>query len=169
MTRALLLLLTALLGVSAPVLAEEPAHNWQVYFSPKGGAEDAVVRALKAARSSVYVQAYSFTNAAIAKALVDAHERGVTVEAILDKSNRKAHYSAATFLTNAGIPMSIDAAHEIAHNKVMIIDGATVITGSYNFTRAAERANAENLLIIKDAELAVRYMANWRKHRGHAQ
>jgi phosphatidylserine/phosphatidylglycerophosphate/cardiolipin synthase-like enzyme len=161
--------MVALFGLRAPAIADESARNWQVYFSPHGGAEAAVVDALKSAKTSVYVQAYSFTNAAIAKALVDAHNRGVAVEVILDKSNRTERYSAATFLEHAGIATAIDAAHAIAHNKVMIIDGTTVITGSYNFTRQAERANAENLLIIKDADLASKYMANWRRHRTHAQ
>jgi len=51
----------------------------------------------------------------------------------------------------------IDANHAIAHNKVMIIDGETVLTGSFNFTKAAQEKNAENLLIIRDAALAAQY------------
>ena len=51
--------------------------------------------------------------------------------------------------------MKIDAEHAIAHNKVMIIDGETVITGSFNFTKAAEENNAENLLIIHDKKLNI--------------
>jgi phosphatidylserine/phosphatidylglycerophosphate/cardiolipin synthase-like enzyme len=58
----------------------------QVYFSPKGGCTEAVVKELNAAKTSVLVQAYSFTSAPIAKALLDAHKRGVKVEVILDKS-----------------------------------------------------------------------------------
>jgi phosphatidylserine/phosphatidylglycerophosphate/cardiolipin synthase-like enzyme len=73
----------------------------------------------------------------------------VSVEAILDKSQRTAKYTGATFLANNQIPTYIDAAHAIAHNKIMIIDKQTVITGSFNFTRAAVEKNAENLLIIK--------------------
>lgn len=46
----------------------------------------------------------------------------------------------------------------------MVIDGQTVITGSFNFTKAAEEHNAENLLILKDPELAKRYMENWQLH-----
>jgi phosphatidylserine/phosphatidylglycerophosphate/cardiolipin synthase-like enzyme len=167
--RRVLLVPTALLLLWSQALADEPGRNWQVYFSPHGGAEKAVIDVLKSAKTSVYVQAYSFTNAAIAKALVDAHKRGVVVEVILDRSNRTSHYSAATFLANAGIAASIDAAHEIAHNKVMIIDGSTVVTGSYNFTQQAERGNAENLLVVHDAKLAAKYLANWRKHRAHAE
>ncbi|WP_300156078.1 phospholipase D family protein [Solidesulfovibrio sp.] len=118
---------------------------------------------------AVYVQAYSFTSAPIAKALVDAARRGVKVEVILDKSQRKETYTGATFLRNEGVPVYIDAAHAIAHNKVMVIDGQTVVTGSFNFTKAAQEKNGENLLIIRDAGLAKLYMENWEQHRQHSE
>ena len=114
----------------------------QVYFSPKGGATDAVVDALDQATNSVLVQAYSFTSAPIAKALVDAHRHGVKVQVILDHSQRTEKYSEADFLRNSGIPTLIDAQHAIAHNKIIIIDGYLVLTGSFNFTRAAEEWTA---------------------------
>jgi len=106
------------------------------------------------------VQAYSFTSAPIAKALLNAHKRGVKVEVILDKSQRKEKYSSADFLAHSGINTLIDSAHTIAHNKIMIIDGETVITGSFNFTKAAEEKNAENLLVIRDKALAEKYIKN---------
>ncbi len=56
--------------------------------------------------------------------------------------------------------MTIDAKHAIAHNKVMVIDGQTVVTGSFNFTKAAQERNAENLLIVRDAGLAKQYADN---------
>ena len=145
------------------------ALEWQVYFSPQGGATDAIVQAIAGAQKSIYLQAYSFTSAPIAKALLAAHKRGVKVEAILDKSNRTAKYSAADFLLHAGIPTYIDAAHSIAHNKVMIIDEELVITGSFNFTKAAELNNAENLLLLRDRDLAARYLDNYRQHRAHSE
>jgi phosphatidylserine/phosphatidylglycerophosphate/cardiolipin synthase-like enzyme len=70
---------------------------------------------------------------------------------------------------NSGIPTQIDSRHAIAHNKVMIIDGETVIPGSFNFTKAAEEKNAENLLIIRDKALARRYLDNWQEHAGHSE
>lgn len=143
--------------------------NWQVYFSPHAGATDAVIRELNKAKSTVLVQAYTFTSAPIAKALLGAHKRGVKVEVILDKSQRTQKYSSATFLSNVGIPVRIDAQHAIAHNKVMIIDGETVITGSFNFTKAAEENNAENLLVIHDKKLAERYTKNWQEHERHSE
>ncbi len=150
-------------------LPEERVTAWEVYFSPRGGCTDAVIRELNKAKSTILVQAYSFTSAAIAKALLNAHKRGVKVEVILDKSQRKDGYSSATFLYNQGIPVKIDAQHTIAHNKVMIIDGETVITGSFNFTKAAEENNAENLLVIRDRKLAERYVKNWQEHAQHSE
>jgi phosphatidylserine/phosphatidylglycerophosphate/cardiolipin synthase-like enzyme len=70
---------------------------------------------------------------------------------------------------HAGIPTFIDAKHAIAHNKVMVIDGATVITGSFNFTKAAEMSNDENLLVIRSPELASKYPANWKAHLDHSE
>ncbi len=139
-----------------------------VYFSPSGGCTDAIVKALDGAKSTVLVQAYSFTSAPIAKAIVEAHKRGVKVQVILDKSQRTEKYSSADFLAHAGMPVQIDEKHQIAHNKIMIIDGQTVITGSFNFTKAAEEHNAENLLIIQSKDLAEKYAANWQVHAEHS-
>lgn len=149
--------------------AGKGSPSWEVYFSPKGGCTEAVVAALDKAKVSVLVQAYSFTSAPIAKALVDAAKRGVKVEVVLDKSQRTEKYSSADFVIHEGIPTRIDAVHAIAHNKVMVIDGATVITGSFNFTKAAEEHNAENLLVIQDTALAEKYAANWKVHADHSE
>jgi len=141
----------------------------EVYFSPSGGATVAVVKEIGKAKSEILVQAYSFTSKEIAKALVDAHKRGVHTEIVLDKSNRSQKYSAADFTFNMGIPTFIDAQHAIAHNKIIIIDKETVITGSFNFTKAAEEKNAENLVILKNKELAKVYIDNWNQHRKHSE
>ncbi len=141
----------------------------QVYFSPHGGATEAVVQALDQATNIVRVQAYSFTSAPIARALVDAAHRGVKVEVILDKSQRTEKYSEADFLKNEGIRTLIDDQHAIAHNKIMIIDEYLVLTGSFNFTTAAEEHNAENLLVINDPPLAKRYAENFQLHEQHSE
>jgi phosphatidylserine/phosphatidylglycerophosphate/cardiolipin synthase-like enzyme len=141
----------------------------QVYFSPKGGSTEAIERQIANAKSEILFQAYSFTSAPIAKALINAHKRGIKVEAILDKSQRTEKYTSATFLANSGIPTFIDDRHAIAHNKVIIIDREIVITGSFNFTKAAEEKNAENLLIIKNKDLAKLYVENWFEHKEHSE
>jgi phosphatidylserine/phosphatidylglycerophosphate/cardiolipin synthase-like enzyme len=139
-----------------------------VCFTPGGRCTDMIVQALGAARQRVLVQAYSFTSAPIAKALLEAHKRGVQVQVILDKSQRTDKYSAADFLANQGVPTRIDAEHAIAHNKVLLIDAETVVTGSFNFTKAAQEKNAENLLLIRDQALAARYAQNWHEHWQHS-
>jgi len=156
-----LLMLTVLpLLLSA---AKPPGASIEVYFSPNGGCTDAIVREIGRATKSLRIQAYSFTSTPIAKAIIAAKIRGVTVEAILDSSNRSDHYSAATFLKNQGVDVLIDDQHAIAHNKIMIIDNAVVITGSFNFS------NAENLLIIRDhPELVQKCVANYDAHREHS-
>jgi phosphatidylserine/phosphatidylglycerophosphate/cardiolipin synthase-like enzyme len=51
----------------------------------------------------------------------------------------------------------------------MVIDGETVITGSFNFTKAAEENNAENLLVIHNKKLAERYTKKWQEHEKHSE
>jgi phosphatidylserine/phosphatidylglycerophosphate/cardiolipin synthase-like enzyme len=165
---ALLALCTALLLAGCEPQASIP-QGIQVYFSPKGGATDAVVNALAQATNNVLVQAYSFTSAPIAEALIDAHRRGIKVQVILDHSQRTEKYSEADFLSHNGIPTLIDAKHPIAHNKIIIIDDYIVLTGSFNFTKAAEEHNAENLLVINDPVLAKRYVENWHTHEQHSE
>jgi len=155
--------------ISCAVNTQVKEERTQVYFSPNGGATQAIINAITSAKSEILVQAYSFTSTPIARVLVDAHKKGVKVEAILDKSQRKETYTEATFLANMLVPTYIDDKHAIAHSKVMIIDKETVITGSFNFTKAAEERNAENLLIIKSKELATVYIDNWMKHREHSE
>ena len=143
-----LFLLVAVLAAAVyigPVLAQFPSGgggNSQdgvtCFFSPEGGCTEAVIAELQRAQRSVLVQAYSFTSAPIAKALVEAHDRGVMITVILDKSDRTEQYSAADFVQHAGIATYIDDKHAIAHNKIMLIDGRTIITGSFNFTKQAE-------------------------------
>jgi len=162
--------ITSILLLSAfTTLAASDSLSVQVFFSPRGGCTEAVVNAITQAKSEILVQAYSFTSAPIAKALVEAHKRGVRVQIVLDRSQRKERYSSADFTAHSGIPTFIDAAHAIAHNKVMIIDKAVVITGSFNFTKAAEEKNAENLLVIRSKELAGTYIENWQRHKEHSE
>lgn len=134
----------------------------QVYFSPNGHCEQAIVEELNRAKKTVLVLAYSFTSAPIARALGEAKDRGVEVQVILDKSQKRARYSVINYLQSHEIPVFIDIPHAIAHNKVMIVDGEDVITGSYNFTSSAEKRNAENLVIIRnDPQIASVYTREW--------
>lgn len=151
-------------GVRAPAAA--PVCD--VYFSPRGGCTEQIVHAIGGATRQILVQAYSFTSPPIAQALIEARGRGVDVRVIVDKSQRSEDHTVADDLQAAGVPVLVDAAHAIAHNKIIVIDGQRVITGSFNFTKSAEERNAENVLVLRDAAISGRYARNWEEHAGHS-
>jgi len=165
-SRIIALVFVVHLSVARGAEKEQPV---EVYFSPGVSCTDAIVREISKAQHTVHVQAYSFTSQPIARALTDAQKRGVKVVAILDASNRTKNYSAADFLAHEGVETYTDSMHAIAHNKIMLIDGTTVITGSFNFTRAADQKNAENLLVIRDDRVAAKYEENWQAHFRHSE
>jgi phosphatidylserine/phosphatidylglycerophosphate/cardiolipin synthase-like enzyme len=138
-------------------------------FSPQGGGEALIVQAIDAARHSILMQAYSFTDGHIFAALERAEQRGVDVNVILDKSDLERYRgwpSVAERFATMHIPVWIDDTVETAHNKVLVLDGTDVITGSYNFSYAADQRNAENLLYLQQVpELARAYIADWNWRR----
>ncbi|MDA8170785.1 MAG: phospholipase D family protein [Nitrospiraceae bacterium] len=137
-------------------------------FSPGGGCTDLAVKEIDQARKDVRVMAYSFTSAPLGKALIRARRRGVDVEVIIDRQKATGRYSEVRFFRNQRIPVYLDSREELMHDKVMVIDSRIVITGSFNWTRAAEFYNAENLLVISSPELAGRYLRNWYLHARHS-
>lgn len=145
----------------------------ELAFTPGDDAAGLVIRAIDEARSQVLVQVFSFTHRDIADALVRAQRRGVDVQVILDAAQTDSFESAAVrALIDAGVPVFRDAEHGAAHDKVIVIDVLTapaVVTGSFNFTYAAQSRNAENVLVLRgDLRLAQAYLAHWQEHRRHA-
>jgi phospholipase D len=139
--------------------------NIELCFTPPSGCSEVIEREISKAISSIYVQAYGMTSPTIADALIKAHERGVKVRVLLDKNNLKDKWSKRSVLVDAGVDVGIDKVPGIAHNKIIVIDEETVMTGSYNFTRAADIRNAENVIIINDKAVANEYLQNWLKRK----
>lgn len=134
----------------------------ELSFSPNGGAESAICAELDHAKQTIQVQAYSFTNPNIGKALVRAHNRGVNVRVIVDKSQLHSRNSLVKLMQSNDIPIHVDTAFNIAHSKIMVIDDNIVVTGSYNFSKGAEHSNAENnLILIGNHKLVALYEDNW--------
>ncbi|WP_186453903.1 phospholipase D-like domain-containing protein [Denitratisoma sp. DHT3] len=127
------------------------------------------------ARQAVHVQAYLLTSRTLARALVEAHQRGVRVEVLADAAMaEKGGNSQLPLLAAAGIPLRLERRYSAAHNKILLIDPEgehpVVITGSYNYTWSAQARNAENLLLLRDhPALARAYLANWQRHRDEAE
>lgn len=132
-----------------------------VCFTPPSGCSELIAREISHASNDLYIQAYGFTSQKIVNQILAAHNKGVEVNVLLDKSNLTDRYSKIMQLTDAGIKVKVDKLSGIAHNKVIIIDSQKVITGSFNFTNNADQRNAENVLLIQDANLAATYLKNW--------
>ena len=155
-----------------PALAQsdEPEMTVEVlgvYFTPVANAALPIVKAIDASEREVLVQAYGFTHNGIAQALVRAHERGVKVRVLLDQKSQSTNRYVMGLLTDAQIELRQDGKHAIAHNKVVVIDQAIVITGSFNFTNSAASRNAENFLVLKSEDLAEQYRLQWKNHWAH--
>ncbi len=170
--------LLILAGLAAPLAAEplslSARGEIQLAFTPGDDAAGLVVTVIQQARRQILVQAYSFTHKAIAEALVAAKRRGVEVLVIADRQQAETlRTSLVAWLVIQGVPVWLDAEHAAAHDKVMVLDAgtpqATLITGSFNFTHAAQHRNAENLMLLRgNPPLAEAYAANWRRHRIHS-
>lgn len=146
----------------------------QFAFTPGDNAAGLIIGALNQARSEVLVQAYSFTHQKIADALLEAARRGVSVRIIADRSQiKRMERGLIPYLAASGLEVYVDAKHDAAHNKLMIIDASEelpiIITGSYNFTHAAQSRNAENVLVLRGNEgLSRAYRDNWNRHFAHS-
>ncbi|HWP60146.1 MAG TPA: phospholipase D family protein [Candidatus Acidoferrales bacterium] len=148
------------LGIGAAVV-ESGAMSVQACFSPVPGCADRILRAISSARREVLVAVYAFTNDELAQALVQAHRRGVNVQVVLDREfDQENGNSKGNFLEKQGIklrrvsglkPPTGDKGSGLMHQKFAVLDRSIVITGSYNWTAAAEKFNHENLLLFHDA------------------
>ncbi len=154
-------------ALSLFVSAEPPATPssaviCEVGFSPGGTAVKLVLDVIGSAKSSILVACYSFTNRDIAEALEAAAHRGVKVRIVADDGAAKDKYSQVRIVSGAGIPVRLATRYAIMHNKFMVIDGATVETGSFNYTAAAVKSNAENAFVIRNApDIAKVYASEW--------
>lgn len=149
------------------------AAKLRVLFTPGDNIAAVIIQAIRGAKQTIRVHVFSFTNKAIARALRDASQRRIEVTLLAD---REQFERGAGFLLRdlkqAGVNVMLDGEHASAHNKVMLIDaeGANpvVITGSFNFTQAAQKYNAENVVLIYDERtLAKAYQENWQRHWQH--
>jgi phosphatidylserine/phosphatidylglycerophosphate/cardiolipin synthase-like enzyme len=151
-------LLVAFLILAAPV----QAATVETAFSPQQGATDLIVRTIGEAKQSVYVAAYFFTSTPIADALVAAHARGVDVKLVMDGHQRSLRV--IDYLNRNGIATRRNNRYAIMHDKFIIVDGKTLETGSFNFTRAAEYENAENVLVVRDSPNVIGgYARQWNR------
>lgn len=140
------------------------APTVQVGFSPEGTAQQLVLTVIGEAQRDIRLMGYAFTSPEVARALIAAHRRGVGVWVVVDaKANQNgAGLAALNLLANAGVNVRTVNAYKILHDKVIVVDGVTTETGSFNFSRSAHRANSENVVVLREMpEIAQQYLAHW--------
>lgn len=169
---AFVLLFAGSVQAQTPVL---PAQGTvQAAFTPWDDAEGLIVEEIRRAKQQILVHAFSFTSRRLANALIAARKRGVDVRVMADREQTfSGEASRIPDLVRERIPVVLEVRYQSAHSKVMVIDAGTddaaVITGSYNWTYAAQNKNAENVLILRhNPELANAYAANWQRHFAEA-
>lgn len=136
------------------------------FFSPNGRAQDAIIKEIQNAKTSVHVGAYVFTSQPIALALEAAKLRGLDVRAVVDGKQSK---QTKKYLQGAAFPIRYDYKYAIFHNKFIIIDQDEVLTGSFNFTKSADIKNAENLNVIKGCNIGQVYEDKWQQYWKESQ
>ena len=140
-----------------------------VYFSPDDHVQTALLKLVRGARSSIYFLAYTFTSDPLSSAIQERAAAGVTVSGVMDADQVKTTVGAEfDTLRAAGLDVRLDGGAGLMHHKVFIIDGQTVVTGSYNFTASADRSNDENVLVIHSPEIASQYLDEFRRVYGAA-
>lgn len=138
-----------------------------VHFSPHGGCTDDVVALVRSAKKTVRQSAYAYTSVAISAALQERQRAGVDVQLVIDSSYADRPVPRA--LKSAGVSVWKDAKHAIMHDKYVVVDDLVVETGSFNYSVAAENSNAENCLVIRDADVARAFADDWERHRSHSR
>ncbi|EMT6876026.1 phospholipase D family protein [Salmonella enterica] len=157
-------LLACPLFFTSPLFAMTDTPYVQVGFSPEGSASALVLDTINSAENSIRMMAYSFTDPDVMYALARAKKRGVDVRIVVDYrgNTNRASREAMKYINLLKIPLRTVDVFPIHHDKVIIVDGNTVETGSYNFSRAAARKNSENVVVIKNMpDVAAQYLEHW--------
>jgi len=156
----------ALLMISAASWTD--AAEIDVYFSPGGGVARAIATEINKAETSVSVMSYTISEPQICQALCRAKQRGICVRLIVNPTQEASRWSQAANLQRCGVIVRTDHRHTRMHNKVVIVDAATVCTGSANHSKSADRGNAENLVVIHCKVVAAKFTANFTLHWNHS-
>lgn len=162
-------------GTNKRVLTPNPVVVWdnavtiETYFSPQDGAMQHILDRIYAAQQNIHFISFSYTSDDIGLAMLEQHQSGVHVQGIFESRNARGLGSEFAMLKEAGVDVVEDGNCYTMHHKVIVIDEATVITGSYNFTNRAENVNDENLVIIEDPLLATHYLKEFARVYTQAQ
>lgn len=168
------LLVTCTLALIPAISQEKESYaNCKILFSPEGRVAEELITLIGKEDKSIKAAVYCLMHNGIAKALMDAHQRGVKVEVIVDPFSVKAR-SPVKKMETARLPVYVwnPAVQEketragrkvrqkppLMHDKFCVFGDKRVWTGSFNFTHEATSSNRENVVILENREIAQLYL-----------
>ena len=137
--------------------AQPQENRIDAYFCPADHCEDRALHEIGAARSTLDIAMYSFTSRELFSGLEEAGRRGVRVRVVADYLQAASPSSVVPWLDGNGVQARAYQKGTTMHNKFAVIDGKTILTGSYNWSTNADERNRENMLIISGTEIAEAY------------
>lgn len=140
---------------------EVPAN--ECYFSPGNACENAIITAIRKAKSNIKICVFTISENEISEALIQAHKKGINIKIITDNDKINDRGSDIRWLLDEGLTIRIDEAASHMHHKFCIVDKAILLTGSYNWTKSAADRNQENILITYDPKSVRSYLREFDK------
>ncbi len=174
MKKKIVLLFLCLFPVLAFTQEQKPITHYQVLFSPEDKVADALISLIEKEKQSVKAAVYCLMHRGIAKALTDAHQRGVHVEVIIDPYSLKSR-SPVMKMSEARVPLFVwnpvaaitekktKKRRSLMHDKFCVLGNNRVWTGSFNFTAEATNANQENVILLENEEIASLYLKEFQR------
>ena len=126
----------------------------KIYFSPGTDCLNAIIDTLLEARNNVKICVFTISDNRIVDAIKELQYRGINIKIISDNDKRFDRGSDIEYIARRGIDVHIDLTEAHMHHKFAVIDDKITITGSYNWTRSAERYNHENIVITDSEKIA---------------
>jgi len=120
------------------------------HFSPKEECPRRIAGFIAAARKTIDICVFTITDDRIASAILETHRRGRSIRIVTDDEKAGDPGSDIDRLAAAGIPVRVDRSPGCMHHKFAVVDTATLLTGSYNWTRSAAAENEDNFIITGD-------------------
>lgn len=150
------------------LLCPQGQHIAQAFFSPDDDMSSVLVDLIASEQKKITIAVYIFTHAGIARALVEAQERGVEIQIVTDRTYGADRYSKIPLLANNHIPVWVyqtdvdECKASIMHNKFCVftdnIDHKSILwTGSYNFTKRATESNQENVVVLDSSTIVQKF------------
>jgi phosphatidylserine/phosphatidylglycerophosphate/cardiolipin synthase-like enzyme len=162
-------MLTIFMASAATAWEIKESGGIEVVFFPSGDAIERIVAEIRAAKTEVLVQAYSFNSDQLSKTLVDEHNQGVKIVALLGLNRQNEKNAEAELIARAGIPVFIDPAPGIPCKLVIIIDRQVLLASNFNFKGMADGNNTQNLLVMKGGkQLIKRFIHEFEKRKAHS-